>query len=186
MFKTKSLFFAYNSSVSFGFPDVCLRDGEDMLILGESGIGKTTFLHLMAGLLKPQSGTLELQGRQFQSLSSREIDKFRGRHIGLVYQKPHFIASLTLEENMRLVQRLSGASQDSDRILKVSTSLGIEHKLKVRSQKLSQGEQQRASIAMAVVNSPDLILADEPTSNLDDKNCERVASVKGAVSAADG
>ena len=175
MFKTYSLSFAYNQQVSFHFPDIELDAGENLLILGESGIGKTTLLHLMAGLLQPQSGRVELMGTLIHELSSSQLDRFRGSHIGLVFQRPHFVRALSLQENLALVQHLARKPVDKSRIKEVLDGLGIGHKLSEKPHRLSQGEQQRAAIALAVINRPQLILADEPTSSLDDKNANRVA-----------
>ena len=116
MFKTRSLFFAYNKSAYFRFPDINLAPGEDLLILGESGIGKTTFLHLMAGLLRPDSGGVELGGTKLYDLPIGRLDRFRGQHIGLVFQRPYFVHALTLQENLALMQYLAGKKQDKNRI----------------------------------------------------------------------
>lgn len=175
MLKTKSLSFAYNDQNSFRFPDIDLPSGKDLLILGESGVGKTTLLHLIAGLLRPKGGSVELMETSLSDLPTRKMDRFRGRHIGLVFQRPHFINALSLKENLALVQFLAGKRQDTKRITDVLESLGIGDKLAEKPPRLSQGEQQRAAIAVAVVNHPRLILADEPTSSLDDKNCAKVA-----------
>lgn len=175
MLKTSSLRFSYNQQTEFRFPDIEMSEGEDLLILGESGIGKTTLLHLIAGLLRPVSGTVELMGTVLNDLSSTKLDRFRGKHIGLVFQRPHFVQALTVQENMALVQYLAGKHQDKDRIKLVLENLGIGHKLRDKPHNLSQGEQQRAAIALALINNPELLLADEPTSSLDDKNAERVA-----------
>lgn len=177
MLKTHSLFFEYNAQNQFHFPDISLADGEHLLILGDSGVGKTTLLHLMAGLLKPKSGTIELKGIELQALSDAKLDLFRGKNIGLVFQRPHFVKALSLEENLSLVQYLAGNTRNLPYIKEVLDSLGIGHKLKNKPYQLSQGEQQRASIALAVINKPQLILADEPTASLDDKNCEKVAKL---------
>ncbi len=177
MLKTHSLHFAYNKKAGFRFPDIELDAGDNLLVLGESGIGKTTLLHLIAGLLSPDSGKVELMGTVLHELPSTKLDRFRGRHIGLVFQRPHFIQALSLEENLALVQYLAGKKRDKARIEEVLEGLGIGHKLREKPHNLSQGEQQRAAIALAVINSPQLILADEPTSSLDDKNCERVSEL---------
>lgn len=186
MFKTQSLFFAYNAQTCFYFPDIELSAGEDLLILGESGIGKTTLLHLMAGLLQPKSGSVELMGTKLQELSTGKLDRFRGQHIGLVFQRPHFIHALSLQENLTLAQYLAGNRQDTNRIRKVLESLGIDRKLSGKPHRLSQGEQQRAAIALAVINNPQLILADEPTSSLDDNSCTKVASLLKEQASATG
>lgn len=174
MLKTESLTFAYHKNSAFSFPDIELKKKQKLLILGESGIGKTTLLHLLAGLLKPNSGSIEFLGQQFQDLSSIELDRFRGKHIGMVFQRPHFIKALSLGENLELLQYFAKLPKDKKRIMEVASSLGLESKILKKPHQLSQGEQQRAAIAMAVINHPNLILADEPTANLDDKNCERV------------
>lgn len=177
MLKTRALHFNYNHQTEFHFPDISLEPGRNLVILGESGIGKTTLLHLMAGLQKPKSGSVELMGTALHQLSDKKLDRFRGQHIGLVFQRPHFIQALSVHENLALVQRLAGKKRDHDRIESVLDSLGIGHKAQQKPNKLSQGEQQRAAIAIAVINSPQLILADEPTASLDDKNCKRVAEL---------
>ena len=116
MLKTRSLVFAYNREVYFRFPDINLEKGGHLLILGESGIGKTTLLHLIAGLLQPKSGSVELMGTPLNELSTARLDRFRGRQIGLVFQRPHFVQALTVQENLLLVQYLAGKPQDKKRI----------------------------------------------------------------------
>lgn len=186
MFRTRALSFAYHVDVEFNFPDIEVETGDNLLVLGESGIGKTTLLHLMAGILSPKAGEVELEGTVLHSLSASQLDRFRGDNIGLVYQRPHFIQSLTLDENLALVQHLARKQQQKERRREVLRNLGIEHKWREKPQHLSQGEQQRAAIALAVVNRPRLILADEPTSSLDAKNCAKVASLFKDQAAATG
>jgi len=173
MISTKGLNFKYNEQASFSFPDINLGKDENLLIIGSSGIGKTTLLHLLAGLLESNSGSINLYGQDISKLTQHQIDKFRGQNIGIVFQKPHFVNSLTVKENLQLAQYL-GNKKDQNRIIDILSSLDILNKENKRPKKLSQGEKQRASIAMAIVNSPKLILADEPTSSLDDENCDRV------------
>ncbi|MEM6525247.1 MAG: ATP-binding cassette domain-containing protein [Bacteroidota bacterium] len=177
MLNTRSLTFAYDHENTFSFPDISLEQGEDLLILGPSGIGKTTLLHLLAGLLFPKSGHVELMGTVLHDLPTKQLDQFRGTHIGLVFQRPHFVRSLSLQENLALVQYLAGKKQDQKRLKEVLRSLDIESKQSKRPYSLSQGEQQRATIAMAVLNDPQLILADEPTASLDNDNCENVVTL---------
>ena len=173
MISTKGLNFKYNEQASFSFPNINLGKDENLLIIGSSGIGKTTLLHLLAGLLESNSGSINLYGQDITKLTQHQIDKFRGQNIGIVFQKPHFVNSLTVKENLQLAQYL-GNKKDQNRIIDILSSLDILDKENKKPKKLSQGEKQRASIAMAIVNSPKLILADEPTSSLDDENCDRV------------
>jgi len=173
MISTKGLNFKYNEQASFSFPDINLDKDENLLIIGSSGIGKTTLLHLLAGLLESNSGSITLYGQDISKLNQHQTDKFRGQNIGIVFQKPHFVNSLTVKENLQLAQYL-GNKKDQNRIIDILSSLDILDKENKKPKKLSQGEKQRASIAMAIVNSPKLILADEPTSSLDDENCDRV------------
>lgn len=174
MLISHSLSFQYNASNRFEFPDIVLDRGENLLILGESGIGKTTLLHLLAGLLKPASGRIAVAGVDLTRLKGKELDRFRGSQVGIVFQKPYFIQSLTLGENLQMIQTLGRKSIDIHAIELLLDELGLFDKIHSKPHRLSQGEQQRAAIALALVNRPALILADEPTSALDDKNCSKV------------
>ena len=173
MIKTESLKFSYDGKKYFDFPDINLDSGENLLIIGNSGIGKTTLLHLLAGILKPESGSINVSGIDISKFSDTELDKFRGDNIGIVFQKPHFISSLTINENLKLAQYLSPSKTSGD-AKKILESLNIRDKYQQKPNQLSEGEKQRASIALALINSPSLILADEPTSSLDDFNCDNV------------
>lgn len=145
-----------------------------MLILGQSGVGKTTLLHILAGILKPQEGQVYIGDKALYGLSGNQLDKFRGQHIGLVFQKPHFVQSITAEENLLLTQKMAGQPTDKKLADSLLSKLNIGHRKSAKAYKMSQGEQQRLSIARAIINRPKVILADEPTSALDDKNCEKV------------
>ena len=173
MIKTESLKFSYDRKKYFDFPDINLDSGENLLIIGNSGIGKTTLLHLLAGILKPESGSINISGTDISKFSDTELDKFRGDNIGIVFQKPHFISSLTINENLKLAKYLSPSKTSGD-AKKILESLDIKDKYQQKPNQLSEGEKQRASIALALINSPSLILADEPTSSLDDFNCDNV------------
>ena len=170
MIRTKDLKFNYDNLTSFSFKNINLKTGENLLILGNSGIGKTTLLHILSGLLKSKSGSIELFGNEITEFSSHELDKFRRDNIGIVFQKSHFINSLTVRENLELAQYIAD-KKDSNRIVDILKNLNIFDKINKKTNQLSQGEKQRVSIALAIVNSPKLILADEPTSSLDDDNC---------------
>ena len=173
MIKIESLKFSYDGKKYFDFPDINLDSGENLLIIGNSGIGKTTLLHLLAGILKPESGSISISGTDISKFSDTELDKFRGDNIGIVFQKLHFISSLTINENLKLAQYLSPSKISGD-AKKILESLNIKDKYQQKPNQLSEGEKQRASIALALINSPSLILADEPTSSLDDFNCNNV------------
>lgn len=173
MIKTRGIKFDYNNQVFFEFPDIEIKNRENLLIIGNSGIGKTTLLHLLAGLLESKSGSIELFGKEISNLNSYQLDAFRGENIGIVFQRSHFVNSLTVKENLELAQFIAN-KKDNNRINTILKSLGILDKSDKKTNQLSQGEKQRASIALAIVNSPKLILADEPTSSLDDENCDRV------------
>jgi putative ABC transport system ATP-binding protein len=173
MIKTKGVEFNYDNQVFFKFQDINLKSSENLLIIGSSGIGKTTLLHLLAGLLESSSGSIKLFEKELSELSSHQLDRFRKNNIGIVFQRPHFVNSLTVKENLELAQYIAN-KKDSNRIENILKNLNILNKSDKKTNQLSQGEKQRASIALAIVNSPKLILADEPTSSLDDINCNNV------------
>ena len=173
MIKTKEVKFNYDNQIFFKFQDIDLKMNENLLIIGSSGIGKTTLLHLLAGLLKSSSGSIKLFGKELNELSSYQLDRFRKNNIGIIFQRPHFVNSLTVKENLQLAQYIA-SKKDNNRIENILKNLNIYDKSNKRTNQLSQGEKQRASIALAIVNSPKLILADEPTSSLDDINCDNV------------
>ena len=174
MVKINGLTYNYSSEIQLRFPDFSLSKGEQALILGQSGCGKTTLLHLLSGLLKPDSGEVDVENENISKMSGARLDNFRGANIGIVFQTPHFIEALTVKENLTLTQTLAGKSKNVDKVKTLLADLGVESKLNAKLNALSVGEKQRISIARALVNSPALILADEPTSALDDKNCDAV------------
>ncbi|MGF7216970.1 putative ABC transport system ATP-binding protein [Spirosoma lacussanchae] len=177
MLATNQLTFAYGSSRQFVFPDVYCADREALLILGRSGTGKTTFLHLLALLLRPQSGSVTMNQTDLTKLSPAETAAFRASHVGIVYQKPHFVSSLSVLDNLLLANYLAGKPQNKARARELAGQLGFGDHLSKKANQLSQGEQQRVSIARAVMNQPGVILADEPTSSLDDENTARVVDL---------
>ena len=177
MLYTRNLAYAYPNGRTLRFPDMECAEGNVLLITGGSGVGKTTLLHLLAGLLKPSGGAVQVAGTAIQSLKPAAMDAFRGKHIGIIYQQSHFIAALSVKENLLL------AKKDNTRLLEISEKLGIQPLLHKKPAQLSQGEQQRASITRALIQSPQLLLADEPTASLDDDNCIAVAKLLAAQAA---
>jgi putative ABC transport system ATP-binding protein len=147
------------------------------LILGQSGKGKTTLLHLMALLLRPQSGQVMINGKDITPLSVADAAAVRASQIGIVYQRPHFVSSLNVMDNVLLPNYLAQKYQDKNHARQLAEQLGFAEHLSKKTHQLSQGEQQRVSIARALMNNPAVILADEPTSNLDDNNCQKVVEL---------
>ncbi len=174
MLQTQDLTYTYRRGTPLRFPDLHCAAGEQWLLLGQSGTGKTTLLHVLGGLRSPGSGMVKVAGLSLQSLSRARLDHFRGQKIGIIFQTPHFVRALTVGENLALTQRLAGRAADRRRIQELLDHLNIGHKLNDKPDRLSAGEQQRVAIARALINQPALLLADEPTSALDDHNCERV------------
>lgn len=174
---TNNLSFSYNLSAAFRFPDIRCEQGNHCIIMGPSGCGKTTFLHLIAGLLRPDSGEIIVHGTDTVRLKSGKADRFRGKNIGIIYQKPHFIQWLTAFENLQIAQYLNDLPTKNEDISHLLHSLHLQDKAKNKPSQMSQGELQRLSIARAVINKPNLILADEPTSSLDDNNCEEALNL---------
>lgn len=174
MIKVNDLKYQYTKGPSLQFPSFEVKAGEACLILGQSGVGKTTLLHLLAGLMKAKSGVIKIGDQDLTKISKTAIDKFRGAQIGIVFQKNHFVEALSVMENLLLTQKLSGVKQDSAFANAILERLNIDQYKNKLTNQLSEGEKQRVSIARALVNKPTLILADEPTSALDDDNCKAV------------
>jgi ABC-type lipoprotein export system ATPase subunit len=156
------------------FPDISCNKGEHALIIGQSGKGKTTLLHLLGGLLSPQQGHIHLAGQDLSQLNGRELDYFRGQNIGIIFQRSHFVAALSVGDNLQLARYLAGLQPDRERVQSLLDRLNLSDKYNKKPRELSQGEQQRVAIARALVNQPALVLADEPTSSLDDANTQAV------------
>lgn len=167
----------YGPAKTIAFPDWHLPQGAQSLVLGHSGTGKTTLLHVLAGLLRPASGRVEVAGTDLAALGSRATDRFRGQHIGLVFQQPHLLDALSVADNLLAAQYFAGLPRHAQRVEEVLAELNLAHKGRSKPYQLSQGEQQRVAIARAMLNKPKVILADEPTSALDDDNCEAVVQL---------
>ncbi|NJN42199.1 MAG: ATP-binding cassette domain-containing protein [Flammeovirgaceae bacterium] len=173
MISTSGLTYAYNEKI-LAFPDLKIESGNHLLLLGESGSGKTTLLHLLGGLLRSQKGSIKVANTDVQNLTQSELDSFRGRHIGFIFQKNHLISALTVFQNLMLAPFLSHQPQNPNWIEQLLEKLSIAEKRNSQIKELSHGQAQRVAIARALMNKPQILLADEPTSALDDTNCNRV------------
>jgi len=182
MISTKNLRFSYTKDQEFIFPDLYCEAGSTLLITGDSGKGKTTYLHLLAGLLQPTSGEILIDKTDLVSLSEKKTDRYRGKNIGVVFQKSYFIAALTVLENLQMASWLATGKKHTKRAKRLLEQLGIENQASKLPSQLSIGQQQRVSIARALMNEPKVLLADEPTSSLDDKNAEKVIDLLTSLS----
>ncbi len=156
--------------------DIDLREGEIVAIVGPSGAGKSTLLHLLGLMEQPSSGTLKIQGVEVQSLSPKERARLRNEYIGFLFQFHHLLPELTVLENVMLPARIQGVPerQAAAQAAMLLDTIGLRGHLYKRPMSLSGGEQQRVALARAVMNEPALILADEPTGNLDKETGEGV------------
>lgn len=174
MLKAEQIHFQYDAGPAFSFPSIHCAAHDQLLILGESGKGKTTLLHLLAGLLQPKSGTIDINGTSTSSLSGAKLDHFRGKNIGIIFQTAHFVDALSVMDNLILPQYLTNSKLDKKKAMVILERLNLSDKANVLPRQLSVGEAQRVAIARAIMNDPKLLLADEPTSALDDKNASEV------------
>ena len=160
----------------FSGVDLAVERGERLALIGESGAGKSTLLHLLGGLDKPSAGTVYFENQDISNLDERALADFRNRHIGLVWQVHYLLPEFTALENVMMPMLVGGASHDaaSRRAQALLEEVGLASRAHHRSGELSGGEQQRVSLARALVNQPALLLADEPTGNLDERTSESV------------
>jgi putative ABC transport system ATP-binding protein len=178
MIRLEQLRFAYNGSADVLRLDAFALEAEsNILIVGPSGCGKTTLLHLIAGLLLPTHGSVVVDGQDLSALSPPARDRFRGRHIGIVLQQFHLLPTLTAMQNLLVAQSIAGLPVNRAAAAAMLKALGVEERIDAYPHQLSVGQQQRIAIARALVNRPRLLLADEPTSNLDDEACAAVADL---------
>jgi putative ABC transport system ATP-binding protein len=169
MISVRGLAHRYGSNEVLRLAEWRVAPGERWLVLGPSGSGKTTLLHLVAGLVRPAEGELEVAGENLRKLDGMRLDRWRGATVGIVLQSLHLLRHLSVRDNLRIAQYLAHAPQDDARIAETLGALGVAGKATRRAAELSEGERQRVAVARAVVNRPKLLLADEPTANLDDR-----------------
>ena len=154
-----------------------VNKGEFVAIVGASGSGKSTLLHLLGGVDRPTSGKIFIDGNEINSMNNDKLAVFRRRQIGIVYQFYNLIPILTVEENISLPCDLDGNKPDKERMALILKSLGLYDRRNHLPNELSGGQQQRTSIARALINNPAILLADEPTGNLDSKSTEEIMSI---------
>ena len=157
--------------------DLAVEDGEFVAIVGTSGSGKSTLLHMLGGLDRPTSGTVTVGGKDIFSLKDEALTIFRRRKIGFVFQSFNLVPVLTVRENIVLPIQLDGGRVDQNYLNEVVRTLGLEKKLENLPSQLSGGQQQRVAIARALAAKPAILLADEPTGNLDSKTSQDVLSL---------
>ena len=160
---------------------LAIEAGSFEALMGPSGSGKSTFLHLAAGLLAADAGSIEVGGKDVTKMSDSEATKFRRRHVGVVFQAFNLLNEKTVRENILLPLRLDGASRvsslPSSRLADLAKRLGIAGLLDKKPEELSGGEQQRVAIARALIAEPEIVLADEPTGNLDAKSAKGICEI---------
>ena len=169
--------FAYGKRAVVNIGRCHLARGDSMAVIGPSGCGKTTFLHLLAGLIRPSAGVIRILGQDLSTLRGAELDRFRGHHIGLVFQRLHLLPALTVLDNVLLAQRLARVPIERAEVEALFSRLNLRGLEQHKPSMLSQGQAQRVAIARALVHGPQLVMADEPTSALDDQHAERALAL---------
>ncbi len=178
MIRVEQLRFGYNGRDDvLRLDEFVVEPQSNVLVVGPSGCGKTTLLHLIAGLLLPTAGSVVVDGEDLAALPAPVRDRFRGRHIGIVLQQFHLLPTLTALQNLLVAQSIAGLPVDRRAAHAMLDALGVDERVDAYPHQLSVGQQQRVAIARALVNGPKLLLADEPTSNLDDDACAAVADL---------
>ena len=173
MLRIEQIRHRYGPSEVLALSEFSAARDETWLVLGQSGSGKTTLLHILAGLVRPTAGRILINDQDLGALSGARLDQFRGRTIGFVPQRLHLLGSLDVKANLALARYLAGLPANEARIDQVLADLGLADKSRARPAELSYGQSQRVAVARAVINAPLVLLADEPTANLDDAHCER-------------
>ena len=180
MIRIDDLHFSYpDGNFSLDISELSINQGESVAIIGPSGSGKTTLLNLICGVSRPQSGDIQINGRSLHAQSEKEVRQYRLSHIGMVFQSFELLEYLNVFDNILLPYRLDDTIQIETKTVtrakEIAATFGIEDKLKRYPSQLSQGEKQRVAIMRALITGASLIVADEPTGNLDPENTDLVA-----------
>lgn len=177
MIRTQSLAYAYPGGTRLAFADLDLASGGVLLVRGASGRGKSTLLGLLAGLLSPGAGEIWVAGTALGTLGTAARDAWRARTLGVMPQRLHLSASLSVRQNLELPALCAGVAPDSARLEALSEVLGLQGLAARRPAELSVGQAQRVALARALMRRPQVLMADEPTSSLDDEHAESVAGL---------
>ncbi|HZN36589.1 MAG TPA: ABC transporter ATP-binding protein [Pirellulaceae bacterium] len=154
-----------------------VKDGEQMVLVGKSGCGKTTLLHTIAGITRADSGEISIDGINIARLSEAGVDRVRANKLGYVFQTFNLLAGFTALENVLLGMTFGGGRRDPKRARHLLERVGLAHRTHHRPTALSVGEQQRVAVARALANRPSLLLADEPTANIDPRNQQKIVDL---------
>lgn len=174
--------FSFNEKPLINIEEFKVRTRERIAIMGPSGCGKSTFIHLVAGLLKPQKGTIKIKNQDITKLEEWKIDRLRGQSIGIVFQRLHLLPSISILDNLLLAQKLARTTVDRESAIELLKRLDLEEWINKFPHHLSQGQAQRAAIARAVIHKPALVIGDEPTSALDDDNAQEAIRLLNELS----
>ena len=154
-----------------------VQKGEFVAIVGTSGSGKSTLMHMLGGVDRPTSGSIVINGQEITNMTNDQLAVFRRQQVDIVYQFYNLIPILTAEENVVLPIQLDGKKPDQERLKNIFEELGISAKMRSLPNEMSGGQQQRVSIARAIINEPAILLADEPTGNLDTKSTDDIVDI---------
>lgn len=156
--------------------EIDIKQAEIVSIVGSSGAGKSTFLHILGTLDKPDKGEVVLKGQRIDKLTGKALSKFRNKHIGFIFQFHHLLPEFTALENVCIPGWIAGSKkkETENRAIELLTILGLRDRLQNKPGQLSGGEQQRVAVARALINNPSIIMADEPTGNLDSTNAKEL------------
>ena len=176
MISGKNIHKSYDTIEVLKGVDMEIRQGEVVSIVGPSGSGKSTLLHILGTLDKADAGTVSMNNTLVNSLSGKELAAFRNKHIGFVFQFHHLLPEFTAVENVCIPGWLAGRKKNEvqEEAITLLKMLGLSHRMENKPGQLSGGEQQRVAVARALINKPDIVMADEPTGNLDSSNAKEL------------